>query len=133
MKPVWQTIFGKGEGNCLPACIASVLELELEAVPNFCALYKSYWQEELNKWLHRYGLGALTVAFPGDSPITKGWCLAGGPCGPEGVMHSVVMKDMKMIHNPHRGWGELSRVVDYTFFVVLEPAKFSARPYGETL
>ena len=23
-------------------------------------------------------------------------------------MHSVVMKDMKMVHNPHEGWGELT-------------------------
>ena len=35
MKPVDQTLFGEGRGNCLPACIASVLELPLEAVPHF--------------------------------------------------------------------------------------------------
>lgn len=125
MKPVFQTTYGKEEGNCFPACIASVLEMDLKDVPHFCKVYKSYWQEELNKWLLQFGLGALTVAFQEmDSPIQKGWCFAAGPCGPDGVMHSVVMKDMKMVHNPHKGWGELDRIVDYTFFVVLDPVKY---------
>ena len=125
MKPVFQTIYGDGVGNCFPACIASVLEIDLEGIPNFCTVYKSRWQGELNKWLHQFGLGSLTVAFQDDFiPIQKGWCLAAGPCGPEGVMHSVVMKDMKMVHNPHEGWGELDEIVDYTFFVVLDPEKY---------
>ncbi len=125
MKPVFQTTYGKPEGNCFPACIASVLEMELEDVPHFCKLYPRQWPEELNKWLHQFGLGALTVAFQDmDSPIKKGWCLAAGPCGPVGVMHSVVMKDLKMVHNPHEGWGELVAIVDYTFFVILDPVAY---------
>lgn len=35
MKPVRQTIFGHEEGNCAQACVASLLELPLGAVPNF--------------------------------------------------------------------------------------------------
>lgn len=123
MKPVFQTIFGKPDGNCFQACVASILEMDLEDVPHFCKGDDPNWMENLNKWLHQFGLGALTVAFQNRSPITKGWCLAGGPCGPEDVMHEVVMKDLKMVHNPHEGWGELTKVVDYTFIVVLDPAK----------
>ncbi len=37
MKPVNQTLFGDGNGNCFTACVASILELPIEAVPNFCA------------------------------------------------------------------------------------------------
>ncbi len=34
MKPVWQNITGQN-GNCMQAAIASLLEIELDAVPNF--------------------------------------------------------------------------------------------------
>jgi hypothetical protein len=39
MKPVWQNIKGVN-GNCMQAAIASILELELEEVPNFKLLGK---------------------------------------------------------------------------------------------
>lgn len=123
MKPVYQTIFGKPDGNCFAACIASILEMGLEDVPNFCKGDNPRWMFDLNAWLHQFGLGALTVSFHDEIPLTKGWCCAGGYGGPEGVMHEVVMKDMKMVHNPHEGWGELTKVVDYTFLVVLDPGK----------
>lgn len=45
MKPVHQTLFGSSDapqaerGNCFPACIASLLEIELSDVPHFYALH----------------------------------------------------------------------------------------------
>lgn len=30
VKPVDQTLFGRPSGNCLPACVASILELPIE-------------------------------------------------------------------------------------------------------
>ena len=42
MKPVFQTVIYKGKGNCMQAAIASLLELELEQVPNFI-LYGKDW------------------------------------------------------------------------------------------
>lgn len=124
MKPVYQTIFGKPDGNCFAACIASILEMDLEEVPNFCKGDNPRWMFDLNEWLHQFGLGALTVSFHDEIPLTMGWCCVGGYGGPEGVMHEVVMKDMKMVHNPHEGWGELATIVDYTFIVVLDPGKY---------
>jgi|EP01047_Picozoa_sp_COSAG01_P067476 hypothetical protein len=35
MRPVEQTVFGAGAGNALQACIASMLEMDLDSVPNF--------------------------------------------------------------------------------------------------
>ena len=31
------------------------------------------------------------------------------------------MKDLKMVHNPHEGWGDLDDIVYYTFIIVLNP------------
>jgi len=122
MKPVYQTIYGRPNGNSFAACVASILEMNLEDVPNFCAGDNPRWMNDLNKWLYQFGLGALTVAFQGEIPIEKGWCCAGGHSH-TGVMHAVVMKDMKMVHNPHPGWGELIDIVDYTFFIALNPPR----------
>lgn len=35
MKEVFQTKFGLNQGNCLSACIASILEVSIEDVPDF--------------------------------------------------------------------------------------------------
>lgn len=37
MKPVNQTQFKPPDGDCLSACIASILELPLNKVPNYIA------------------------------------------------------------------------------------------------
>jgi len=34
--PVVQTNYGKHTGNCLTACVASVLDVPIESVPEFC-------------------------------------------------------------------------------------------------
>ena len=44
---VKQTKFGKGEGNCFPACLASVLELSLEEVPE---IRGENWISDTNKF-----------------------------------------------------------------------------------
>lgn len=125
MKPVYQTVFGKPNGNCFQACVASILEMDLDDVPHVCKGDNPEWMYDLNKWLLQFGLGALTVAFQDEAPIKHGYCCACGPCGPEGLKHSIVLKDFKLAHNPHEGWGDLEgEPEDYTFFIVLEPEKY---------
>ena len=43
MKLVYQTIIDKNKGNCAQAAIASLLELELDEVPNFKGEGKDFW------------------------------------------------------------------------------------------
>ena len=60
---VKQDKFGE-EGNCLPACIASIFDLELCSIPNFCHLDSDYtWFENLNTWLSKRGLFYLEAIF----------------------------------------------------------------------
>lgn len=46
MEPVYQTIFKPPLGNCEQACIASILELELDEVPNFREIDGGRWGSE---------------------------------------------------------------------------------------
>jgi len=55
MRKVNQTLFGK-QGNCLAACIASALELDIIDVPNF--ITSGNWKKAVNKWLNKhYNMG----------------------------------------------------------------------------
>ena len=49
MKPVMQTRVGE-EGNCLSACIASLLEVPIEEIDLSCALNPDTWFEQLNAY-----------------------------------------------------------------------------------
>src|SRR5690348_7121769 len=62
MIPVTQTITGE-QGNCFTACLASILELPIRAVPNFAKLTNS--DEEffamVDEWLATRGLKYSTI------------------------------------------------------------------------
>ena len=99
MKPVRQTIFGKPDGNCFQACVASLLEVPLEEVPSFT----EKWWLELEAWLESRGLAPLLLTWP----LAKGsyFCLdthyiACGLAG-RGLRHSVIYKNQELIHDPH--------------------------------
>lgn len=54
MKKVYQKIVDKGHGDCMRAVVASLLELELEEVPNFIEL-GDLWFPEMHKFFHLRG------------------------------------------------------------------------------
>jgi len=63
MKPVDQTIVADKIGDCLRACVCSLLELPIEAVPNFaeCGFF-----DGLDKWLDERGLLFIRFKIPDD-------------------------------------------------------------------
>lgn len=68
MKPVHQTNFQRGTGNCFAACLASILEMPLEEVPNFCHEGSdadgSTWLERTARWLEERGRGFVFLNYP---------------------------------------------------------------------
>ena len=121
MIPVFQTKYGEGKGNCFQAAIASIMELELEKVPDFANQYKDdgRWWEEYNKWLDQFGLEAVTITFSqeGLSKVSKNaYFLVSGPSKANGVGHCVVYQGDKLAHDPHKGWnGIIPEVIDLIF------------------
>lgn len=108
MKPVSQTIFGLEEGNCFAACVASILELTIEEVPNFC-LAPGEWFVAFEEWLADRGLLAISLGDDtSDEPVdigmyTKLPCIACGDYeGPTGNgPHAVVYERGELAHNPN--------------------------------
>lgn len=108
MIPVVQTDTTPGTGNCLAACIASILELPLEEVPN---PHTPDWQAIWRDWLRRRGLSLLTWEIPEDYTSWSeeelrahlpGYCMVAVD-SPRfaGKLHSVVTFDGQVVHDPH--------------------------------
>jgi hypothetical protein len=92
MTPVDQSLLvaEHGHGDCLRACVATVLDLSLWEVPDF-ALFGPNWMWALVMFAE--------CDFDGPFDHTGVW-IANGP-SPRGVRHSVVYDDTGMVHDPH--------------------------------
>lgn len=119
MRPVDQTKFmdtsADGRGDCLRACVASILELPIEAVPDFSA-DGSYTIGAI-AWLQARGYQVLSVQWSGDGydhsqylSCPQGYAVLGGKSPrtyPDGSRagHAVVGRangwNFRIDHDPH--------------------------------
>lgn len=69
MIPVNQNNFTPEEANCFSACVASILELTIDEVPNFLTESKGQtvkmWAM-VGQWLNKNGWGLLGIMSPGN-------------------------------------------------------------------
>lgn len=127
MRPVDQTIFTVPGGNCFAACVASVLELSLADVPNFCDNMNAAWFTDFRAWLRPRGLYAVSFKLagkPGDPDAgwyPEGLHIAGGPSPRyEGVLHAVVARGSAIVHDPHPSRAGVPSFVDTILIVPLD-------------
>jgi hypothetical protein len=114
MKPVTQEITTGGEGDCLSACLASLLELEIGQVPKFLRDYAEGMLPAARSWLvENFGLSLICfyiekvpIRWLGAAPGQL--CIAVGRSAvPGGLYHAVVgrLSDegraFEIIHDPH--------------------------------
>jgi hypothetical protein len=103
--PVIQTVHGIGpdglpQGNCFPACIASIMKLPIDKVPFFTTETQGAQIDDANGWLRQFNL-RLNMR-PYRAGAKSNHCLARGvsPRFPS-HFHMVVWKDDSMVHDPH--------------------------------
>ena len=132
MKPVFQTRFGR-QGNCLAACVASILEVELEVVDFSCFDHPpDKWFDLFNEKLAKtgYGLLELLPRRVGYLPVTGHWIATGQSPRYEGFSHSVVhYSDLpenpprptasRMVHDPHPSGKGIADIVARSYLVRL--------------
>lgn len=132
MKPVDQTIFGPELGNCFAACVASVLELPLEDVPNFCEGGDHGWFDRLRAWLRPRGLWALTCKLGGKPGASDGgWYpeglhIAGGQSPRHACLHAVVARGNEIVHDPHPSRAGVLSFEDSVVIVLLDVIRSGA-------
>ena len=94
MIKVNQTLLGKG-GNCLAACIASILECDIERLPNY---HDGSWFWDWEKFLEPHGIALLGNA---SYYWNSYWIGVVPSLNNDGRHHAVVMLDNKLAHDPN--------------------------------
>ena len=137
MIPVNQTKFEKGNGNCAGACLASILELGIDDVPNFTEDNSADWQmwQKMLNWLGEQGYALATVYMPGGLiGIGKGeevFAMAGVPSQAlKGCYHSLIVRitledrfpKIEIVHDPNPN-NEPYSVDDIKDIALLVPVK----------
>ena len=96
MKPVYQTGL-----NCFAACIASILEVSLNDVPDFVGIHDDYYLDETNAWLEQHGYVMYFVVVTDDMKVCMGsnqHYILCGQCN--GIGHAVVANLSGVVHDP---------------------------------
>lgn len=128
MKPVDQTVFGYPNGNCLLACVASILEVPLADLPHMGPeTHDGSWWGLVQGVLQ--ARGHTLVYYVPDGGVEGHRFLDIAPpgyhiaCGesPRSILdehgknvgHCVVMKDGKLAHDPHPSRAGITSVRDW--------------------
>lgn len=119
MKRIYQTRFG-ADGNCLAACIASLLECPLAAVDFSCSEDPDGWDELVRAKVARFGMDFLHIggrAFKlyGAARVLY---IAHGP-SPRGRRHAVLHRAGRLVHDPHPQGGGILQLEQVSFLVPL--------------
>ncbi len=105
MKPVDQIVFAKNTGDCVRACIASILEFPIDEMPNFWEHTQdtdTFWRLG-NDWLSsNKGFRLVPISVnPGHEYLLKGMlCVAVGNTNRSTEEHAVVWMD-GIAHDPN--------------------------------
>lgn len=88
-----QRIVDSDDGDCFAACVAMLLHLPQDEVPNFCAISGDWWAA-FQAWLVQFGIAAIEVKLAPRvlCPLAEGTLciLSGKSPNIPGGLHSVV-------------------------------------------
>ena len=117
-----QNIIDAKRGDCTRACVASMLNLEIDAVPNFI-LYGEKWFKIFWPFMKALGYEYYGVGWPkgdkypkghilGESPNIDGYVIASVPSKTfDDVGHSVIINlEGLVVHdpNPNKAWQDIN-------------------------
>lgn len=132
MKPVFQTRYGS-EGNCWPACLATIFEVSLSEVDHLAANFPD-WSEQTEKFLARFGLFQNEIQvtsdamgrnnFPFIAPPEGTICVVVGKRFGASISHAVVAR---VAHKAV----ESGDMVELKFEIIHDPLG-EAKPFSVT-
>lgn len=106
MIPVMQT----KPTNCLEACIASLLEVRIEDIPDLEAYTDGPWMKKLNEWLEiNYQVVYMEVQIL-SKEVSKFFqdkdffhIIIGKTLRSSKIRHAIIARQGKMLHDPYPG------------------------------
>lgn len=132
---MFQTDFSAGRGNALQACVATVFEQDLEAVPNFISILPpGTCLDAIDTWIAARGLAFLKVDLQKSEnelsfPTGPALCVLAGPSPRGAFRHAVVARvaavgrglvsRFEIVHDPHPDGGGLAGPPVWAGFFVL--------------
>lgn len=130
MKPVDQIIFDHNRGDCFRACVASILEVPLEEVPNFMEDGRKQFDDNLDKWLKDQSFTMLDCRILEPEVVwryLKDCFVIACDESPRSTVedtfdHAVIFKNGALIHDPHPGGAGLmhnDRPERITLFIMI--------------
>lgn len=124
MKKVYQSKFGN-EGNCFAACIASILEIELDSLP-FLSDFEDDWDIYLNalntNLKSRFNLFIEYTTFDYwetrfKENLKDAFYIVSGDSNHESFEHAVIFKNGVLHHNPNPKGTEMVWATTCYFFI----------------
>lgn len=126
MTPIMQTRYGP-RGNCLAACIASLIDRPLEEVDFSCADHPDDWDDVAREKLAPHGLTFAHIrANMREHLLTFGpvlYIAHGFTNRPGMLQHAVIMQGRELIHDPHPGGSGILYVREASFITPLNFAR----------
>jgi hypothetical protein len=134
MKPIFQTQFGEGSGNCFPACLASLLEVPLDTFP--FPPYQDDWLMQVDAFLQILGWAYITWDSESNLPWSgKFLCIVSG-MSVRGIRHSVVAEHYvdndnlhyyRWIHDPNPDQEWLTNIDHVGILVPISPSLYKPK------
>jgi hypothetical protein len=121
VKPVMQS----GPDDCFSACLASVMELPLEAVPKFFEIAgkdETEWWKAVKGWLATHGWGVINIDCNAFKLRRIDGCLIVAGESARGLDHSTVWDKGKMVHDPHPEQRGIKEAREIDLLYQLNPA-----------
>lgn len=98
-------------GDCLRACICSLLEISDKDMPNFVE-YEDYIQK-IYDFFRMNNLNYI-ICSSDKEPEDVDYYMVWGT-SPRGVKHSVIYKQSKLVHDPHPKGGGVTDIYAYVW------------------
>ena len=126
--PVDQTKFGKPEGNCLPACIATLIGIPLESIPIFGD--GPGWYSKVEGFVRSQGFELIRLDNSGAHRFKPDGYHIGSGMSPRGLMHTCVFGHGKMVWDPHPSRAGIATVLSWYLYFPLEAKPWVAQLVG---
>ncbi len=128
MIPIDQIIFDPKYGDCMRACVASILEVPIESIPNFMEDGPDRFEKAIRDWTKEQDFLLVdTICEKAvESVFPDCYMIAMGKSPNIDGNHAVVYYNGKMVHDPSPyKKGIIGAPILYTIFVMKNPKRRS--------
>ncbi len=125
MQKLLQTILSPPLGNCFSTCLACILEMPVEDVPNFVGKHGDAWFSELRKWLEPSNLSPMFLEVSPEWPNfgPSGYSILSAEVAESSKGHCLVALDGEVVWDPAPSKMTVLSKKSWVVLSVLDPTR----------